>query len=294
MKATRFKVNSGVKEDRWVWMMALSLCFHFTVLSTTLFIPQTAIPFPSIEERVYHVELVGSPSGVRSGAKARGVAKRKGTSHIFDAKTRRIAIKKKKTALIVAKRVSPIAPERNKAYPPSGLIDSAISKIERRVKEEKPTQPEKILDKFKGDTKDLFKGKKGGISGISKGEKGGISGTSKGKKGGISGTSSYTGATIQLYQMEIESTIKNNWSYPVALLNLKRGKIPEAVIIVTVKSDGKILKTRFKRRSKNTLFDDSVLKAIERSDPLPGFPPGYWKRYEEIEINFSLKDLVQY
>jgi colicin import membrane protein len=284
MKATSFKVNSGVKEDRWVWMMALSFCFHLTILSTTLFIPQTAIPFPSIEERIYHVELVGTPSGVRSGTKARGVAKRKETSHIFDAKTRRIAIKKKKTALIVAKRVSPIAPERNNFYSPSELIDSAISKIERRVKEEKPTQPEKILDKFKGDTEDLYKGKKGGISGISKGE-----------KGGISGISSYTGATIQLYQMEIESTIKNNWSYPVALLNLKRGeKIPEAVIIVTVRSDGKILKARFKRRSKNILFDDSVLKAIERSDPLPEFPPGYWKSYEEIEINFSLKDLVQY
>ena len=272
MKATRFKVNSGVKEERWVWMMALSFCFHISVLSITLFIPQTAIPFPSIEERVYHVELVGSPSGVGSGAKARGVAKRK-TSHIFDAKTRRIAVKKKKTALIVAKRVSPIAPERNKAYPPSELIDSAISKIERRVKEEKPTQPEKILDKIERDTKDLFKG----------------------EKGGISGTSSYTGATIQLYQMEIESTIKNNWSYPVALLNLKRGeKIPEAVIILTVRSDGKILKTRFKRRSKDTLFDDSVLKSIERSDPLPEFPPSYWKSYDEIEINFSLKDLVQY
>ena len=283
MKATSFKVNSGVKEDRWVWMMALSFCFHLTILSITLFIPQTAIPFPSIEERIYHVELVGPPSGVRSGAiespsgvgsgaKARGVAKRK-TSHIFNAKTRRIAIKKKKTALIVAKRVSPIAPERNNFYSPSELIDSAISKIERRVKEEKPTQPEKILDKFKGDTEDLFKG----------------------KEGRISGTSSYTGATIQLYQMEIESTIKNNWSYPVALLNLKRGKkIPEAVIIVTVRSDGRILKARFKRRSKNILFDDSVLKAIERSDPLPEFPPGYWKSYEEIEINFSLKDLVQY
>ena len=283
MKATRFKVNSGVKEDRWVWMMALSFCFHLTILSITLFSPQTAIPFPSIEERIYHVELVGPPSGVRSGAiespsgvgsgaKARGVAKRK-TSHIFNAKTRRIAIKKKKTALIVAKRVSPIAPERNNFYSPSELIDSAISKIERRVKEEKPTQPEKILDKFKGDTEDLFKGKKGGISGIS----------------------SYTGATIQLYQMEIESTIKNNWSYPVALLNLNRGKkIPEAVIIVTVRSDGRILKARFKRRSKNILFDDSVLKAIDRSDPLPEFPPGYWKSYEEIEINFSLKDLVQY
>ncbi len=97
---------------------------------------------------------------------------------------------------------------------------------------------------------------------------------------------------IQLYQMEIESAIKSNWSYPVALLNLKREKIPEAVILVTVRSDGKILKTLFKRRSHNALFDDSVLEAIEKSDPLPGFPPDYGKSHEEVEINFNLKDLL--
>ena len=100
------------------------------------------------------------------------------------------------------------------------------------------------------------------------------------------------GAGIQLYQMEIETAIKNNWSYPVALFNSKKGEIPEAVVIVTLRNDGTILKTRFKSRSNNPLFDDSVLKAIEKSDPLPPFPPGYKKSYEEVEINFSLKDFV--
>ncbi len=95
-----------------------------------------------------------------------------------------------------------------------------------------------------------------------------------------------------LYQMEIEYAIKSNWSYPVALLDLKMGKMPESVVVLTVRSDGKILKTQFKKRSQNPLFDDSVLKAIEKSDPLPGFPDGYRKSYDEVEINFSLRDLV--
>ena len=105
--------------------------------------------------------------------------------------------------------------------------------------------------------------------------------------------SSGIGKGIQLYQMKIEDAIKNNWSYPVALIDIKSKKPPEAIIIVTVRSDGKILKAWFRKKSNNLLFDDSVLKAIERSDPLPEFPPGYVKSYDEVEINFSLKDLVQ-
>ncbi len=305
MTATLFMVNSGFKEERRVRMMALSFCFHLVIFSTILFIPQTKIHFPSMEERVYHVELVGPPPGVKSGVKGTGVesgikgrgtasiAKRKETSHILKTKTRRIALKKKKTVSILAKRISPkpIARERKKDFYASELVDRAISKIEKKVKEEKTdylekalsqmarkvkekkaNQPEKTLDKPEGSIKTLF---------------------NKGGRGGMFGMSSGIGKGIQLYQLEIEDAIKNNWSYPVALINVKSKKAPEAIIIVTVRSDGKILKTWFKKRSNNNLFDDSVLKAIERSDPLPEFPPGYLKSYDEIEINFNLKDLFQ-
>jgi colicin import membrane protein len=289
MRPTTF--NSGFREERWLRMMTLSLCFHLAVFSTVLFIPKTTVRYPSIEGRVYDVELVGPPSGVGSGVKERGIAKGKETSRILDGKTRRIALKRKKAVPILAKRVSPkpITREMDRAHSPSELIDKAISKIERKaeeeetnhlektlyeiertVKDEKTLDYEKVLDRPEGDSKDLVKGERGGIFGMS----------------------SDIGTVLKLYQMEIEDIVKSNWSYPVALLNLKRGKIPEAVVIVTVRSDGKILKTWFKRRSKNPLFDDSVLKAIERSDPLPGFPHGYRRSYDEVEINFSLKDLV--
>ncbi len=287
-------VNSGFKEERWGQMMTLSVFFHLTVFSTILFIPQTTIRYPSIEGRVYHVELVGSPSGLKSGVKGggrAGIAKTSETSHILTAKTRRIALKKK-AAPILAKRVSPIpiATSREKAHSPSELIDKAISKIERKLEDVREVQPEKTRDKSEGGTKALPKDEKSGMSS----DKGGDSKAALkgGNKGLMSGISSDVGTTLKLYQMEIEDTIKSNWSYPVALLNLKGGKIPEAVVIVTVKRNGRILKTWFKMRSNDRLFDDSVLKAIEKSDPLPGFPQGYRKRYDEVEINFSLKDLV--
>lgn len=284
MTATIF--HSRLKEERWAWMIALSFLFHLMIFSTVLFIPQTPIRFPSMKERVYHVELVGSsprvkdgvkagsPSGVRNGVKGGGgIARTKETSRILETKTRRIDIRKKRSVSILAKRVSPnLKPVyRNEVPSDSGLIDRAISKIERNVEEEKTAQPEKILGKPEGISKGLSKG---------------------GEGGGLPWMSSGIGKIIQLYQIEIESAIKNNWSYPVTLLNLKKDRAPEAVVIVIVQSDGKILKAWFKKRSNNRLFDDSVLKAIEKSDPLPKFPPGYRKGYDEVEINFSLKDLV--
>ncbi len=295
MTATWSMVNSSFKEERWVRMMALSFCFHLVIFSTFLFTPQTNTHFPSIEEGVYHVELVGPPSGVESGVKGKSsanIAKRKEKPHIVKTKTRRIAVKKKKTVSVLAKRVSskPIARERKKDFSASELVDRAISKIEKKVKEKKTddlekalsqierkvkndkiSQYEKALDKPEGSMNTLFQGGKGGIFGMSSG----------------------IGKGIQLYQMKIEDAIKNNWSYPVALIDIKSKKPPEAIIIVTVRSDGKILKAWFRKKSNNPLFDDSVLKAIERSDPLPEFPPGYLKSYDEVEINFSLKDLVQ-
>jgi colicin import membrane protein len=58
-----------------------------------------------------------------------------------------------------------------------------------------------------------------------------------------------------------------------------------------VKRNGTIMKTEIKKRSSNPIFDQSVIKAIEKSDPLPPFPEWYKKSYDEIEINFNLKDL---
>ena len=97
-----------------------------------------------------------------------------------------------------------------------------------------------------------------------------------------------------MYQMEVEGKIKGNWSYPVAITSPKNRKDLEAIVIVKVKNDGTILKFWISKRSANAIFDQSVLKAVERSDPLPPFPEGYRKTFDEIEINFNLSDLEAY
>jgi colicin import membrane protein len=282
MTATWFMGSSGFKEEKWLLMMVLSLLFHLAIFSTILFVPKNTVRYPFIEDRIYRVELVGYPSKVmgKGGAQGRAVTKREKTARISKAGTRRITLKKKKAVPVMAKRVSPkhrARPEDN-VSPSSGLIDEAISKIEKKVLKEETVQPKEEKTIKAAETQ-----------GEPEGE---MRAPSPGEVGAHFGMSSEVGKVIALYQMEIETAIKNNWSYPVALINTKKGKMPEAVVILIVRNDGKVLKHSFKRRSHDPLFDTSVLKAIEKSDPLPQFPPGYKKRNEEVEINFSLKDLV--
>ncbi len=94
------------------------------------------------------------------------------------------------------------------------------------------------------------------------------------------------GFSLSLYKLEIESRIKSNWIYPFGIK-----KNIEAILVVKVRKDGRIMGYRFKKRSNDSLFDSSVIKAIEKSNPLPPFPEGYKKSYEEIEIRFNLSEL---
>jgi colicin import membrane protein len=283
-----FVNNTKFGEEKWPRMVAFSFLFHLAILSVVLFVPQNTVSYPSIGERVYHVELVGPPSTAKGRAQERAVAKKGRTSRISKTGAKRITTGRKRTVPLVTKRISakPQPKPEESALSSSGLIEEAISKIEKKVLREEAaqtTEQETVQPKEEEAVQ----------SAETRGEpEGEMSTFSPGEVGAHFGTSSGVGKVIALYQIEIEAAIKNNWTYPVALVGTKKGKMPEAVVILTVKNDGKILKHGFKKRSHDPLFDDSVMKAVEKSDPLPPFPPGYKKRYEEVEINFSLKDLV--
>ena len=97
---------------------------------------------------------------------------------------------------------------------------------------------------------------------------------------------------VEGYQMKIARAIRSNWSFPFLLFNVNKEEIPEAVVLLTIRNDGTILEVSFKERSHNELFDDSIIHAIEKSDPLPQFPSGYEKIHDEVEIRFSLKGAI--
>jgi len=272
--------HDELEEPRWSRVIILSLLFHIIIFSVILFVPDS-IPTRRISgAAVYEVNLVEMPGKSRSipAKSSNSKMSRKVTSSKTSTTAKRISRPtKEEKPVVIGKRVVKRKKEKKKEakkpkkprVSPSRLIDRAVSKIEKKVKAKKNDHLAQAISKIQTRAEGTA-------------EKGSVRGNAE------------TGITIRMYQMAVEEQIKNNWSYPVALISPEKLRELEAIVVVKVKEDGTIMKSWFKGRSSNSIFDGSVLKAIERSDPLPPFPEGYRKSYDEIEIRFDLSELEDF
>jgi colicin import membrane protein len=275
-------------EPKWRTMLTISLVLHLAVFSLIFFVPEH-MPTRRIRGTVYEVNLVQLPT--KTPARVEGSAKVKEGKAVISSKkstpARRIITPEKKAEkpVVISKRT--LSTEKQKAkkpvVPPSKRIEKVLSKIKKEVESQEDASRRidqalsKIEKKVKTEEDDHVSR---AISGL---EERGLGTPTKGFAGGPP----VTGIAIELYRRDVEDWIKSHWSYPVALdkENL------EAIIVVKAKSDGSILKWWFTKKSSNVMFNQSVLKAVEQSDPLPRFPPGYRVTQEEFEITFNLMEM---
>lgn len=260
-------------EVKWGPVIGLSVFLHMALLSMVFIVPSYGPSIRSFPGTVYTVDLVEMPGGgspktagpvVSRGAKPESAVQK-------DTRAKRIEEprREEKPLVIAKKTVEKSAQTVEKPKPStSEMIEKAISGIEKKVRSDNVDHLNAAFSRLQA--------KVG--SGESRGSGGGPGGTGQGAGGG---------GPMALYQMEVETKIRSNWAYPVAMDK----KQLEAVVVILVKQDGTILRTRIERRSASALFDESVLKAVERSNPLPPFPDSYRKSSDEIEITFNLKDL---
>ena len=100
---------------------------------------------------------------------------------------------------------------------------------------------------------------------------------------------SQLGLKLQIYRTRVWNKVRGNWSYPEILASQSN---LEAVVLVSVTSEGQIRYYKLLKKSGNGQFDQSVIRAVKLSEPFPRFPEGYVKRYEELELRFSLAELT--
>ncbi|MBF0376852.1 MAG: cell envelope integrity protein TolA [Desulfamplus sp.] len=82
-----------------------------------------------------------------------------------------------------------------------------------------------------------------------------------------------TSEAIGLYNLELMYKIRQNWSFNEKLAGAEN-KI-EVRILIKILQNGEIRDIWFETRSGNAHLDDSALKAVKRSNPLPPLPSGY-------------------
>jgi colicin import membrane protein len=255
-------------------MVIVSLCLHLALFALLLFAPEVNPSRKRFGSAVYTVDLVDLPQGGGQKAVPQGQKTLK-PSQKPKPKAKRIDPSPKKTKPVtIAKRTAPKKTKKPvvKKKSSSQLIDQAISKIERKVEADRPSHLDQALADLQKKTPQVGKG--GGSS----------------ERGGGGGGGPVTGIAMRLYELEINNWIKENWAYPVAL---GQNMDLEATVLLTVRRNGSISRTQFLKRSGNAIFDQSVTKAVEKSDPLPPFPEGYNRNQEDIEVSFNLKEFEE-
>ena len=90
------------------------------------------------------------------------------------------------------------------------------------------------------------------------------------------------------YYTVIWSRIKSQWNLPGGI-NPKDNI--EAIVQVRIMKNGAISGISFEKKSGLAYFDNSVLRALKKADPLPPLPPWYRENGLDIGIRFLSSDL---
>jgi colicin import membrane protein len=89
-----------------------------------------------------------------------------------------------------------------------------------------------------------------------------------------------------IYSSMVESKIKKEWTIPENLLKEKELFDLETIIVIIIDKDGRVQKSWFEKKSGNTLYDQSAMRAIKKAEPLPPIPKELNKDMLEFGIRF--------
>ena len=103
--------------------------------------------------------------------------------------------------------------------------------------------------------------------------------------GGRGGPGIVKGMDFVIYQNRMLTTIKENWAWVGQRSNLR------VVVQFGIKDNGEIVGLKIVQPSGDPSYDESVLRAVKKSSPLPAPPESYRKDFSDVELTFRPRDL---
>ena len=184
--------------------------------------------------------------------------------------------RKPSTAISIAPKKKKLKQSlKKKTFKSSKVVKSAITKIEKKVKESRPDEIRRAIARLKDK--------------VEKTESIGHKKHKDVKGSGIPGKSG-TGSKkvlelINIYQVEIAYLIQKNWAFSDHLAGGRTNL--EAWVAIKIMPNGEIKDIWFDKRSGNSYFDEAAEKAIRKSNPLPPLPEGYLRSFFEAGFHFT-------
>jgi colicin import membrane protein len=138
------------------------------------------------------------------------------------------------------------------------LIQSAVERVKSRTEApQKASQPGEVIS-----------------SGTGEGEGAAALGQD-GRGGGV-----VKGIEFISYRNKVFSIIRDNWAWPGQKSDLK------VTVKFGIKDNGEIAGVKVVQPSGDPSYDQSVLRAVRKSSPLPAPPESYRKDFSDVELNF--------
>ena len=299
MKPPKELYPQFIRERALSWMIAVSVGFHVVVMVGAIVLPGLGASRSTFEP-VYTVELVdflpAAPAAPAAPPQP-ATAAREQAKEVTEAK----AVELPETAARIPAQTAPAevadpipivksprhlkikVDEARTEERITGQLDRIKREVEKKKQQEKQeVEAEKRLTQALESLKALESAQRQQTTAtvpqtVSE------DGTGTGRGGG------QLGMKLQIYKTRVWNKVRGNWSYPDLLA--PKGNL-EAIVLVTVTSEGQIRDYRLLKKSGNALFDQSVVRAVRLSEPFPPFPEEYVKRSEELELRFSLAELA--
>jgi len=262
-------------------MIALSTLCHFIALAGFLVVPEFR-PKDRFLHSVVQVDLVTMPVLRQEASPTRQDKTMKPQKEIKAAKDKMEEISIKKTEKVsevkpdlakeekVSLSPKPVKVKRSlkkKTFKASKIIKHAIADIEKNIYQTRSRHILQAVDQIKRRLEASNSGSQ------------------------IAGMDRKTLDLMDIYNVEIWRYIQKQWAFTG---KLARGRTDlEAILIVKIMPDGNIRDIWFEERSGNSFFDESVLRAVKKANPLPPLPKGYVKPYYEVGLRFNLSELQQ-
>ena len=137
------------------------------------------------------------------------------------------------------------------------------------------------VERAKNRTENTQKTSKGDVISAGPGEGEGAAALGQGGRGG----GVVKGMDFIIYQNRLLNTIKNNWVWAGQRSNVR------VIVHFNIKDNGEIFGLKIVQPSGNPSYDESVLRAVKKSSPLPPIPEGLRSEFSDIELAFRPEDL---
>jgi colicin import membrane protein len=277
-------------DQSWIGMTALSVVCHILFFSGVIFLPELTPTSPYLFS-VVEVDLVSLPQGKPQAqppsvqvpvsspaevepARSQPADRARQAEPELPAKEPKVLKPREADVKAVSLAPKPLQVKRSlkkKTFNVSKVITSAIERIEKRAPESRPRPVLHAIDKLKKEVDEA-------------------AGTvMRGDATARAAMSKKDVDLLDIYNAEIWHRIQKNWAFSEHMARDRKDLA--AVIIVKIMRDGEIRDIWFEKKSGHSYFDESVFKAVKKSDPLPPLPEGFLRPYYDVGFRFNLSEL---